>query len=117
MEKIVPVNVGEQFKTDYQRYGIYVTYKRILSDMRDGLKPVQRRVLYTMLDIGATDHTVKSATITGSCMRFHPHGNCLSGDTLISSLNGKTYTMEQLVQMGTPIHVMSINQVTGEAVP
>lgn len=113
MKKIVPVNVGEQFKSDYQRYGIYVTYKRILSDMRDGLKPVQRRVLYTMLDIGATDHTVKSATITGSCMRFHPHGNCLSGDTLVSSTDGKTYTMEQLFYNNSTINVNAVDPDTG----
>ena len=75
MEKIIPANVSEQFRSDYQRYVIYVTYRRILADMRDGLKPVQRRLIYTMLDIGATDHTVKSATITGANMKLHPHGD------------------------------------------
>ena len=75
MEKIIPANVSEQFRSDYQRYGIYVTYRRILADMRDGLKPVQRRLIYTMLDIGATDHTVKSATITGANMKLHPHSD------------------------------------------
>ena len=75
LEKIIPVNVSEQFRTDYQKYGIYVTYRRILSDMRDGLKPVQRRLLYTMFDIGAIDHTVKSATITGANMKLHPHSD------------------------------------------
>ena len=75
MEKIIPVNVSEQFKADYTKYGTYITYRRILSDMRDGLKPVQRRLLYTMFDIGAIDHTVKSATITGANMKLHPHSD------------------------------------------
>ena len=74
MEKIIPVNVSEQFRTDYQRYGIYLTYRRILADMRDGLKPVQRRMLYTLLELGALDHTIKSATVNGACMKYHPHG-------------------------------------------
>lgn len=82
MEKIIPVNVGEQFKSDYQRYAIYITYRRIMSDLRDGLKPVQRRIIYTMFDIGATNHTVKSATIVGSAMRFHGHGDASLYDTM-----------------------------------
>lgn len=87
MEKIIPVNVTEQFREDYRRFGIYVTYRRILSDMRDGLKPVQRRVLYTMLELGATDHTVKSATITGSCMKYHPHGTSGCYDAIKGMIN------------------------------
>ena len=75
MEKIIPVNVSEQFRSDYTRYGTYVTYRRILSDMRDGLKPVQRRLVYTTLEVGATNHTIKSATIVGAAMKYHPHGD------------------------------------------
>lgn len=82
MEKIIPKNMGEQFRSDYQRYGIYVTYKRIMSDIRDGLKPVQRRILYTMSDIGAINKTVKCATIVGSTMRFHGHGDASIYDTM-----------------------------------
>ena len=98
MEKIIPVNVSEQFRSDYQRYGIYVTYRRILSDMRDGLKPVQRRVIYTMLDLGATNHTIKSATITGSAMRFHPHGS--SG--LYDAMKGLTNWFECYIPLLVP---------------
>ena len=77
MEKIIPVNAGTQFISDYQRYAVYVEYSRIMSDARDGLKPVQRRIIYDMLDIGATTSFTKSANVVGSVMaKYHPHGSC-----------------------------------------
>lgn len=77
MEKIIPVNAGTQFVSDYQRYAVYVEYSRIMSDIRDGLKPVQRRIIYDMLDIGATTSFTKSANVVGSVMaKYHPHGSC-----------------------------------------
>jgi len=74
-EKIIPVNLSQQFKSDYQRYALYVTYDRIMTDIKDGFKPVQRRLLYTMLEEGATTHTIKTATIAGAAMRYHGHGD------------------------------------------
>ena len=118
MEKIIPVNVSEQFRTDYQRYGIYLTYRRILADMRDGLKPVQRRMLYTLLELGATDHTIKSATVNGACMKYHPHGTCLRGNTKISMLDGTVKTIQELYNSETgAVQILSINPVTGQTVP
>lgn len=76
MEKIIPVNTGEQFRSDYQRYAVYVEYSRIMSDIRDGLKPVQRRIIYDMLEIGATTSFTKSANVVGNVMaKYHPHGS------------------------------------------
>lgn len=76
-ETILTKNTGEQFKDDYTRYALYTTYKRVLSDMRDGLKPVQRRIIYTMFkNTGAIQHTVKSAAVLGDVMKYyHPHGD------------------------------------------
>ena len=76
-ETILTRSSNEQFKDDYTRYALYTTYKRVLSDMRDGLKPVQRRILYTMFkNTGAVNHTVKSAAVVGDVMKYyHPHGN------------------------------------------
>ena len=86
MEKIIPVRVGEQFRSDYQRYAVYVEYSRIMADIRDGLKPVQRRLLYDMLDTGATTSFTKCANVVGSTMRFHAHGES-SYETLCSMGN------------------------------
>ena len=76
-EKIVEVASNSQFKTDYTRYGIYILYRRVLSDYRDGLKPVQRRILWAMYkNTKAITSTVKSAAIVGDVMKlYHPHGD------------------------------------------
>lgn len=76
-EKIIERNSTEQFREDYKRYGIYITFRRVMPDYRDGLKPVQRRVLWAMYnDSGAVNRTVKSATIIGDVMgKYHPHGD------------------------------------------
>ena len=47
-EKILSNEVNKQFEQDYKRYGIYILYRRVLSDYRDGLKPVQRRIIWAM---------------------------------------------------------------------
>lgn len=77
-EKIIPTNLSEQFRKDYQRYAIYVTYKRIMADIRDGFKPVQRRIIYTMYNEGYATRKVKSATISGAVMKLHPHSDSYS---------------------------------------
>ena len=76
-ETILTRPASEQFKDDYVRYALYTTYKRVLSDFRDGLKPVQRRILYAMYkNSGATQHTVKSQAIVGDVLKYyHPHGD------------------------------------------
>lgn len=99
-ETILTRSSNEQFKDDYTRYALYTTYKRVLSDMRDGLKPVQRRILYTMFkNTGAVNHTVKSAAVVGDVMKYyHPHSNCLRGNTKIQSINGCTYTIKEVYE-------------------
>ena len=77
MERIIDKNSTEQFRADYQRYGIAVTFTRVIPDYRDGLKPVQRRLLWGMYnDTKAIRSTVKSARIIGDVMgKYHAHGD------------------------------------------
>lgn len=76
-EKILEVASNEQFKNDYTRYGIYILYRRVLSDYRDGLKPVQRRIIWAMYkNTKAISSAVKSAAVVGDVMKlYHPHGD------------------------------------------
>lgn len=76
-EKIFGMQSSTQFKNDYTRYGIYILYRRVLSDYRDGLKPVQRRILWAMYkNTKAITQHVKSAAVVGDVMKlYHPHGD------------------------------------------
>lgn len=76
-EKITEMQSSAQFKSDYIRYGIYILYRRVLSDYRDGLKPVQRRILWAMYkNTKAITSRVKSAAVVGDVMKlYHPHGD------------------------------------------
>lgn len=76
-QKIIEKIANQQFQEDYIRYAIYITYRRVLSDYRDGLKPVQRRILYAMYkNSKAISSTVKSAAVVGDVMKYyHPHGD------------------------------------------
>lgn len=101
-ETILNKSSNEQFKDDYTRYALYTTYKRVLSDMRDGLKPVQRRILWTMFhDTKAVTHTVKSAAVVGDVMKlYHPHGNCLRGLTQVYTVDGNITDIESVYKSG-----------------
>ncbi len=101
-ETILNKSSNEQFKDDYTRYALYTTYKRVLSDMRDGLKPVQRRILWTMFhDTKAVTHTVKSAAVVGDVMKlYHPHGNCLGGLTQVYTADGNITDIESVYKSG-----------------
>lgn len=76
-EKIVERNLLEQFVEDSTRYAIYVTRLRAIPDYKDGLKPVQRDIIYCMYnDSKAISHTIKSASVVGRTMElYHPHGD------------------------------------------
>ncbi|PKB73547.1 MAG: DNA gyrase subunit A [SAR202 cluster bacterium Io17-Chloro-G7] len=73
-----PVRIEDEMRTSYLSYAMSVIVSRALPDVRDGLKPVQRRILYTMQDMGLRSNTSfkKSARIVGDVMgKFHPHGD------------------------------------------
>lgn len=73
MKKIIDENVDKIVKEGMLSYGNYIITNRALPSLEDGLKPVYRRILYTMHKMGATKFT-KSQNVEGACMKFHPHG-------------------------------------------
>ncbi|MCB9033700.1 MAG: DNA gyrase subunit A [Chitinophagales bacterium] len=85
-EKIIHVNIEDQMKTAYIDYSMSVIVSRALPDVRDGLKPVHRRVLYGMLDLGLQSNKPykKSARIVGEVLgKYHPHGDSSVYDTMV----------------------------------
>ena len=77
-ERVIPVEIEEQLKTAYLSYAMSVIVARALPDVRDGLKPVQRRILYVMHEMGLHPNAPykKSARIVGEVLgKFHPHGD------------------------------------------
>src|SRR5580698_1691170 len=85
-ENIIDIDVTEEMRASYLEYAYSVIYQRALPDARDGLKPVQRRILYTMHDMGVRPDRghVKSARVVGEVMgRLHPHGDSAIYDALV----------------------------------
>ncbi|MEN6296401.1 MAG: DNA topoisomerase (ATP-hydrolyzing) subunit A [Rectinema sp.] len=83
---IIPVPIEEEVKTSYLNYAMSVIVSRALPDVRDGLKPVHRRLLYAMEELGLHNNapTKKSARITGDAMgKYHPHGDLSLYDALV----------------------------------
>ena len=83
---IVPINIEEEMRRSYLEYSMSVIIGRALPDVRDGFKPVHRRVLYTMHEMGLQHNKkyTKSAKIVGQAMGvFHPHGDAPIYDTLV----------------------------------
>lgn len=84
--RIIPVNVEDEMKSSYINYSMSVIVSRALPDVRDGLKPVHRRILYGMLELGlgAGRPYKKCARIVGDVMgKYHPHGDAAIYDTLV----------------------------------
>ncbi|MDH5604031.1 MAG: DNA gyrase subunit A, partial [Cyclobacteriaceae bacterium] len=83
---IIPINIEDEMRGAYIDYSMSVIVSRALPDVRDGLKPVHRRVLFGMLDLGVT-HTrayKKSARIVGEVLgKYHPHGDSSVYDTMV----------------------------------
>src|SRR6202008_1963014 len=85
-EKIIPINIEEEMKTAYIDYSMSVIVSRALPDVRDGLKPVHRRILYAMNELGLipTRAHKKSATVVGDVLgKYHPHGDTSVYDALV----------------------------------
>src|SRR6476660_7901229 len=85
-DRIIIINIEEEMKAAYIDYSMSVIVSRALPDVRDGLKPVHRRVLYGMLDLGVTSGKAhkKSARIVGDVLgKYHPHGDSSVYDTMV----------------------------------
>src|ERR1051325_4162196 len=84
--RIIPINIEEQMKTAYIDYSMSVIVGRALPDVRDGLKPVHRRILYAMNEMGIHYNRPfkKCAAIVGDVLgKYHPHGDTAVYDALV----------------------------------
>src|SRR5574343_967097 len=85
-EKLIPIKIEEEMKSAYIDYSMSVIVSRALPDVRDGLKPVHRRVLYGMYDLGVFSNRPhkKSARIVGEVLgKYHPHGDTSVYDAMV----------------------------------
>lgn len=85
-DRIIPINIEDEMKSAYIDYSMSVIVSRALPDVRDGMKPVHRRVLYGMLDLGVTSNKPykKSARIVGDVLgKYHPHGDSSVYGTMV----------------------------------
>ncbi len=85
-QNIIPINIEDEMRGAYIDYSMSVIVSRALPDVRDGLKPVHRRVLYGMLDLGVLHNKAhkKSARIVGEVLgKYHPHGDSSVYDTMV----------------------------------
>lgn len=90
-ENIIPINIEDEMRGAYIDYSMSVIISRALPDVRDGLKPVHRRVLYGMLELGVLHNKAhkKSARIVGEVLgKYHPHGDSSVYDTMVRMAQG-----------------------------
>ena len=91
IDRIIPVDIEDEMKTSYIDYSMSVIVSRALPDVRDGLKPVHRRVLYSMNESGNTynNPTRKCARAVGDILgKYHPHGDSSVYNTLVRLAQG-----------------------------
>src|SRR5215210_5319390 len=84
--RVLPIRIEDELRTSYLDYAMSVIVSRALPDVRDGLKPVHRRILYTMHEMGLTSTASyrKCAAIVGEVMgKYHPHGDVALYDALV----------------------------------
>ncbi|MCK5617850.1 MAG: DNA gyrase subunit A, partial [Candidatus Krumholzibacteria bacterium] len=90
-EKIVPVHIEDEMRNSYLDYSMSVIISRALPDVRDGLKPVHRRIMTSMNDLNLTRNRPyrKSAKVTGDVNgNYHPHGTTAIYDTMVRMAQG-----------------------------
>ena len=100
-DSIRPINVAEELSQSFLEYSMSVIISRALPDVRDGLKPSQRRVLYAMRQLGVTPGKahVKCAKIVGETMgNYHPHGDQSIYTTLVNM--GQPWSMREMLVDG-----------------
>ena len=91
-DSVVPVNIEDEIRQSYMDYAMSVIIGRALPDVRDGLKPVQRRILYSLKE-NDDGKFIKVANIVGHTMQYHPHGDASIGDALVT-LTRKGFLIE-----------------------
>ena len=100
-DKLIPINIEDEMKSSYIDYSMSVIVSRALPDVRDGLKPVHRRVLFGMYDMGirSSSSYKKSARIVGEVMgKYHPHGDSSVYDSMVRM--AQTWSLRYLLVDG-----------------
>ncbi|MCJ7689746.1 MAG: DNA gyrase subunit A, partial [Clostridiaceae bacterium] len=85
-QSVQPVDIAKELKESYLDYAMSIIISRALPDVRDGLKPVQRRILYSMheMGLGSGSKSRKSATVVGDVLgKYHPHGDSAVYDAMV----------------------------------
>lgn len=93
-QRVLPINIEDEMKNSFIDYAMSVIVQRALPDVRDGLKPVHRRILYAMNELGFTPDKPhrKSATTVGEVLgKYHPHGDASVYDTMVRMAQDFTY--------------------------
>ena len=120
-EKIIDKTALEMYEDDQSKYSIIVNRRRAFPEIRDGLKPVQRRVLYAAYKDGLTSPKLrdKSASLVGETMkRYHPHGNCKHGSTILYCLDNTYTTIKEVYDSGIEsLDIIAIDPRTLKPVP
>lgn len=94
IDKVIPIDINEKIKKSYMEYAMSVIVGRALPDVRDGLKPVQRRIIYSMYETGITPEKPhkKSSFVVGNVLaRYHPHGDASVYDALVRMAQDFSY--------------------------
>lgn len=102
-ERIIDKNLATEYQDSAKRYAIYVSRERITADYRDGLKPVQRRIIYSMYQQGYTSPSKKkkSADVVGSVIaKYHPHSTDAVYDTMVNMANWYKIKMPMIFGYG-----------------
>lgn len=109
-------DICDELKDSYLAYSVSVITSRAIPHLKDGLKPSQRRILYVLKD---ASYNMKSARIVGDVLgKYHPHGDCLSGDTVIYALDNSFKTIKELYEEGVKeLEVLSYDEVNKTFVP
>jgi len=120
MDNVQDVGIDELIASCMETYGAYVLTERQIPDFRDGLKPVQRRIIWTMYEEGHrwNSRFIKCAAVVGNTIaRYHPHGDCLWGDAQVYSLEyNKLFSIENLLD--TPeLWTLALDKHSGQLVP
>ena len=101
MGKIIPINIEKEMKKSYISYAMSVIVGRALPDVRDGLKPVHRRILYAMMELGLMPDKPyrKSARIVGDVLgKYHPHGDTAVYDAMVRL--AQSFSTRYLLEIG-----------------
>lgn len=121
LDRYAPITITKELQTSYLDYAMSVIVSRALPDVRDGFKPVHRRVIYAQHALGNTKQNAfkKSARVVGDVIgKYHPHGDCKFADAVFYCLDGKNRTIGEVYESGiVELDVLAYDELTQNIVP